>query len=77
MKSSTYYFHIKTKILANFQICISVPLKESIFTRVFVKRPTSDFRHKGNLSDGVFIRMRLNKNVSKAKERLGFRDSKF
>ena len=26
MKSSTYYFHIKTKILADFQICISVPL---------------------------------------------------
>ena len=27
MKSSTYYFHIKTKILADFQICISVPLR--------------------------------------------------
>ena len=27
MKSSTYYFHMKTKILPNFQICISVPLK--------------------------------------------------
>ena len=26
MKSSAYYFHIKTKILADFQICISVPL---------------------------------------------------
>ena len=26
MKSSIYYFHIKTKILADFQICISVPL---------------------------------------------------
>ena len=26
MKSSTYYFHKKTKILADFQICISVPL---------------------------------------------------
>ena len=26
MKSSTYYFHVKTKILADFQICISVPL---------------------------------------------------
>ena len=29
MKSSTYYFHIKTKILAHFQICISVPLKHT------------------------------------------------
>ena len=27
MKSSTYYFHMKAKILADFQICISVPLK--------------------------------------------------
>ena len=26
MKSSTYYFYMKTKILADFQIYISVPL---------------------------------------------------
>ena len=26
VKCSTYYFHMKTKILADFQICISVPL---------------------------------------------------
>ena len=26
VKSSTYYFHMKKKILADFQICISVPL---------------------------------------------------
>ena len=26
VKSSTYYFHIKTKILADFQICVSVSL---------------------------------------------------
>ena len=26
MKSSTYYFHAKTKILEDFQICISVIL---------------------------------------------------
>ena len=25
-KSSTYYFHMKTKLLTDFQICISVPL---------------------------------------------------
>ena len=29
MKSSTYYFLTKTKILTNFQICISVPLKQT------------------------------------------------
>ena len=28
VKSSTYYFHMKTKILADFQICISLPLIE-------------------------------------------------
>ena len=27
MKSSTYYFHMKTKILTDFEICITVPLK--------------------------------------------------
>ena len=27
MKSSTHYFHMKTKILPDFQICISVPSK--------------------------------------------------
>ena len=26
IKSSTYYFHVKTKMLENFHICISVPL---------------------------------------------------
>ena len=26
MKFSAYYFHVKTNILADFQICISVPL---------------------------------------------------
>ena len=29
MKSSTYYFHMKTKTLSDFQICISVPLIDS------------------------------------------------
>ena len=27
VKSSTYYFHMKMKLLADFQICITVPLK--------------------------------------------------
>ena len=29
MKSSTYYFDIKTKTLADLEICISVPLREA------------------------------------------------
>ena len=28
VKSSTYYFHMKTKLLADFEICISVPLSD-------------------------------------------------
>ena len=28
VKSSLHYYHMKAKILADFQICISVPLKE-------------------------------------------------
>ena len=27
VKSSTYYFHAKRKVVADFQICISVPLR--------------------------------------------------
>ena len=30
MKSLTYYFHIKTRVMADFQICISVPLMASL-----------------------------------------------
>ena len=32
VKSSTYYFHMKTKILADFYIYISVPLRKSTRT---------------------------------------------
>ena len=31
VKSLTYYFHVKTKLLAEFQICISVPLELKAF----------------------------------------------
>ena len=34
MKFSTYYFHMKMKIMADFQICISVPL--TMFVLMFV-----------------------------------------
>ena len=30
-KSSTYYFHLKTKMLADFHICISVPFSVAFF----------------------------------------------
>ena len=31
VKSSTYYFHMKMKILGDFQICISVPLTDEFY----------------------------------------------
>ena len=31
VKSSTYYFDMKTKILADFQICISVTLNHKLY----------------------------------------------
>ena len=31
VKSSTYYLHMKTKTLGDFQICLSVSLKEFLF----------------------------------------------
>ena len=36
MKSSTYYFHMKAKILADFQICISVPLIKTRVSHQFI-----------------------------------------
>ena len=42
VKSSTYCFHMKTKILADFQICISVPL---IFKKYLMKMKEHWFKH--------------------------------
>ena len=41
MKSSTQYFHMKTKILADFQICISAPLRLESFTGVSFQKSCS------------------------------------
>ena len=35
MKPSTYYFHMRMKILADFQICINVPLKITVKGFIF------------------------------------------
>ena len=37
MKYSTYYFHMKTKILADFQISISVPLTKDITKSLWMR----------------------------------------
>ena len=49
MKSSIYYFHMKTEILADFQICIGVPLKGS--RNLANKTFNSNFNIYGYLSD--------------------------
>ena len=51
MKSLTYFFHMKTKTLADFQICISVPL---------TIRPT-DFKTAGIYNSIFYISIRKNK----------------
>ena len=53
VKSSTYYFHMKMKILADFQICISVPLNGN------KKKPIRYEFHKGvkpNQYNGNIVR---------------------
>ena len=47
MKLSTDYFHMKTKILADFQICISVPLRK-LFLRF------KELKHKIKLTSFSF-----------------------
>ena len=36
VKSLAYYFHVKANILADFQICISVPLISWSKTKIFI-----------------------------------------
>ena len=48
MKSPLYYVHMETKILADFEICISVPLRQSIsWTPSFYANPKT---HKEEIS---------------------------
>ena len=44
-KSSPYYFHMKTKILADFQICVNVPL-------ITVLVRNENLVKSGNLTEG-------------------------
>ena len=54
VKSSTYYFHMETTKLADFQICISVPLKAN----------QADFMMK-ELNNVIMIRSRLRNKYEK------------
>ena len=45
MKSSTHYFHVKTEILADFQICISVSL-------TFVMGAFNNYGHNSGVGEG-------------------------
>ena len=53
IKSSTYCFHIKTKILADFQICISVSLTTR--TNIFDKWFTKHYNYVENLFLSAYI----------------------
>ena len=44
VKSSTYYFHIKTDILVDFQILIGVPVIEQFFVSISLKGALSGLR---------------------------------
>ena len=52
--SSTYYFHLKTKIVADFEICISVPLMTK-FCRILVKLTWFSF----NFCDSLAVSLSL------------------
>ena len=49
VKSSMHYFYMKTKILADFQICISVPSKIEILNENDVLTTTKTFNNPGKL----------------------------
>ena len=42
MNSLAYYFYMKTKILSDFQICISVPLKHFLENSQFRQKSKND-----------------------------------
>ena len=76
MKSSTYYFHMKMKILAVFQICISVPLTfgEINFAKIhanylFIFLLFFFFPKKQSFSKQIFLITKANPS-----EKSGFRD---
>ena len=39
VKSSTYYFHMMIKVLTDFEICISIPLKLGIHCKTVAVQP--------------------------------------
>ena len=50
VKSSTFYFQVKTKILVDFQICISVPLKKENY------RPVSLLPHVSKVFERIIYK---------------------
>ena len=48
VKSPTYYFHIKTNGMANFQICISVPLSFKRCGKQYTDKTVDSFRTRWN-----------------------------
>ena len=58
MKSSTFYFHLKTKIFADFQIGISVPFKNKIITAAdFTKKSGQNISKVLNQEESATIKV--------------------
>ena len=58
VKSPAYFFHMKTKILADFQKCISVPLNEGIALAVSLGVLRSLIKYFDNLYHSAFSNSR-------------------
>ena len=55
VKSSAYYFHLKTKALADFQICISVPFIRLMTYCVKLRRAVSFMKHLASVFFSIFL----------------------
>ena len=58
VKSPAYFFHMKTEILADFQIAISVPLNEAIALAVLLAVLGSLIKYSDNLYPSGFSNSR-------------------
>ena len=81
VKSLTYYFHMKTKISADFQICISVPLKKEKrmnyvkndhFQNKFIQLFIQQMHLKLATTKNVFIKSNFLKKKKKTEKKLHY-----
>ena len=60
--SSAYYFHMKSKISVDFQICISVPLREENNSKTEVIKILSE--NKSSFATSTFQRREITQSIS-------------